>query len=198
MKKAIIKIFVLLFCFVAAVFTFGYFTNQNGVNLTTEMQAASYPVISLYYQDYVVGELHGYRNEMDMTTIRETVVPVHDDRKVTVEVDTFGAQVDRISYEIRSLDGERLIANRECKDYEADGDTLHMELVLENLLEESEEYQLLFLVESGGNTIHYYTRLMRKMDEHLNDYLAFVNEFHEETMNKEDATQLSTYLEPDG
>lgn len=198
MKKAIIKIFVLLFCFVAAVFTFGYFTNQNGVNLTTEMQAASYPVISLYYQDYVVGELHGYRNEMDMTTIRETVVPVHDDRKVTVEVDTFGAQVDRISYEIRSLDGERLIANRECKDYEAEGDTLHMELVLENLLEESEEYQLLFLVESGGNTIHYYTRLMRKMDEHLNDYLAFVNEFHEETMNKEDATQLSTYLEPDG
>ena len=197
MKKGIIKAVVLVFCFIAATITFGYFTNQNSVSLTTEMQAASYPVLSVYHKNYLVGELHGYREKMDMTTMRDCVVPVQSDRAVTVEVNTFGRQVDQISYEIRSLDGERLIANRVCENYTAKGDILHLELVLENLLEESEEYQLLFLVQSGDETIHYYTRLMQKPDEHLDDYLEFVNQFHEATMRKNDSEQLSTYLEPD-
>lgn len=197
MKKGIIKAVVLACCFVISIAAFGYFTNQNGVNLTTEMKAASYPVISVYYRNYLVGELHGYRGKMDMTTMRDSVVPVQDDRAITVEIQTFGRQVDRIGYEIRSLDGQRLIAERVCDDYKAQGDVLHMELVLENLLEESEEYQLLFLVDSGDDTIHYYTRLMQNQDEHLDDYLMFVNQFHEDTMNKENAQRLSTYLEPD-
>lgn len=197
MKKGIIKAVVLVFCFMAAAITFGYFTNQNSVNLTTEMQAASYPVISVYHKNYLVGELHGYREKMDMTTMRDCVVPLQNDRAVTVEVNTFGRQVDQISYEIRSLDGARLIADRVCGNYTTKGDILHLELVLENLLEESEEYQLLFLLQSGDDTIHYYTRLMQKPDEYLDDYLEFVNQFHEATMNKQDAEQLSIYLEPD-
>ena len=197
MKKGIIKAVVLAFCFVAAVITFGYFTNQNSVNLTTEMPAASYPVISVYHENYLVGELPGYREKMDMTTMRDSVVPVQNDRAIAVEVNTFGRQIDKISYEIRSLDGERLIADRVCEDYTANGDILRLELVLENLLEESQEYQLLFLLQSGDDTIYYYTRLMQKPEEHLDDYLEFVNQFHEDTMNKESAEQLSAYLEPD-
>ena len=196
-KKGIIKAIVLVLCFIAAVITFGYFTNQNSVNLTTEMQAASYPVISVYHKNYLVGELHGYREKMDMTTMRDCVVPLQNDRAITVEVNTFGSRIDQISYEIRSLDGERLIANRVCENDTTKGDLLHLELVLENLLEESEEYQLLFLIQSGDATIRYYTRLMQKPDEHLDDYLEFVNQFHEDTMNKQSAEQLSTYLEPD-
>lgn len=197
-KKGIIKAFVLTFCFVAAVLTFGYFANQDSVKLTTEMPVASYPVISVFHEDYLVGELHGYREKMDMTTMRDSVVPVQSDRAIAVEIYTFGRRIDKISYEIRSLDGERLIADRVCEDYKTDGDTLHLDLVMENLLEESEEYQLLFLVQSGDDTIYYYTRLMEKPEEHLGDYLEFVNQFHEDTMSKENAQQLSTYLEPDG
>ena len=197
MKKGIIKAVVLACCFIAATITFGYFTNQNSVNLTTEMQAASYPVLSVYYKDYAVGELHGYREKMDMTTMRDSLVLLQSDRAITVDVHTFGRQIDQISYEIRSLDGERLIADRVCENYTTNGDMMHLELVLENLLEESKEYQLLFLVQSGDDTIHYYTRLMQKQEEHVDDYLAFVNRFHEDTMNKEHAERLSTYLEPD-
>lgn len=161
------------------------------------MQAASYPVVSVYHEDYLVAELHGYREKMDMTTMRESIVPLQSDRAMSVEINTFGRQIDQISYEIRSLDGERLIADRVCEDYTLNGDMIRMDLVMENLLEESEEYQLMFLLESSGDTIRYYTCLIQKSDEHLDDYLKFVNEFHEATMNKEDAQKLSTYLEPD-
>lgn len=197
MKKGIIKAIVLMCCFAVAAVLFGYYTNQNGVNLTTEMQAASYPVISVYHEDYLVAELHGYREKMDMTTMRDSVVPLQSDRAVSMEINTFGRQIDQISYEIRSMDGERLIADRVCENYSLNGDIIRLDLVMENLLEESEEYQLLFLLQSADDTIRYYTCLMQKPDEHLDDYLEFVNQFHEATMNKEDADKLSTYLEPD-
>ncbi len=196
MKKGIIKAVVLLCSFVAAVITFGYFTNQSSVNLTTEMKEASYPVISMYYKDYLVGELHGYRNQMDLTTMRDSLVPVQSDRKVSLVVNTFGSEVDQLSYEIRSLDGERLIADRVCNDYQTSGEKLQLQLVLENLLEEGQEYQLVFLVQRGDETIRYYTRLMQTGDEHLDAYLEFANEFHEASMDKERAQELTTYLEP--
>ncbi len=196
MKKGIIKAVVLICCFLAAVTTFGYLSNQNSVNLTTEMSEASYPVISMYYRDYLVGELHGYRDKMDLATMRDSLVPVQSDRTVSVEVDLFGSEVDQISYEIRSLDGERLIADRVCDDYKKNNDQLNMQLVLENLLEEGQEYQLVFLLQRADETIYYYTRLMQTSDAHLDDYLEFANRFHEASMDKDSAQQLSTYLEP--
>ena len=90
MKKGIIKAVVLVCCFITATIAFGYFTNQNSVNLTTEMQAATYPVLSVYYKDYKVGELHGYREKMDMTTMRDGMVLLQSDRAITVDVRTFG------------------------------------------------------------------------------------------------------------
>ncbi len=197
MKKGIIKAVVLLCCFFAALLTFGYFTNQNNSNLTTEMKDASYPVVSMYYKDYLVGSLHGYRDAMDLTSMRETLVPVQSDRKVSVSINTFGGSVDQISYEIRSLDGERLIAEHVCVDYETEGDTRKLQLVLENMLEADGEYQLIFLLQQGDETLRYYTRLILTQDEHLDDYLQFANEFHEMSMNKNDKEQLATYLEPD-
>lgn len=196
MKKGMIKAVVLICCFFAAVTTFGYLSNQNSVNLTTEMCEASYPVISMYYRDYLVGELHGYRDKMDLATMRDSLVPVQSDRTVSVKVELFGSEVDQISYEIRSLDGERLIADRVCDDYKADHDQLRMQLVLENLLEEGQEYQLVFLLQRADETIYYYTRLMQTSDAHLDDYLEFANRFHETSMDKDSAQQLTTYLEP--
>ena len=90
MKTGIIKAVVLVCCFITATIAFGYFTNQNSVNLTTEMQAATYPVLSVYYKDYKVGELHGYREKMDMTTMRDGMVLLQSDRAITVDVRTFG------------------------------------------------------------------------------------------------------------
>ncbi|MBO5246604.1 MAG: hypothetical protein J6B28_05010 [Eubacterium sp.] len=197
MKKGIIKAVVLLCTFMASLVIFGHFTNQNSINLTTEMRAATYPVLSVYYKDYLVGELHGYRDKMDMTTMRDCVVPIQDDRAIAVDIRTFGRTVDEIRYEIRSLDGERLIAERVCEALATNDEILHMDLTLENLLEESEEYQLLFVLASGDDTMYYYTRLMQNPDVHMDDYLDFVNQFHADSMNKENAEKLSTYLEPD-
>lgn len=198
MKKGIIKAFVLTVVFLAAVVIFGYSGSQSSVNLTTEMPTASYPVISMYYKEHLVGELHGYRDAMDVTTMRDSLVPVQGDREISVEIATFGSLPEEVRYEIRSLNGERLIADRVCTDYEEQGDVLHMDLVLENLLETGEEYQLVFLLQEQDQTIRYYTRLLQTADAHLNDYLDFVNDFHVCTLGEGDPKELSTYLEPDG
>ncbi len=198
MKKGIIKAVVLLLAFFAAVITFGYFTNQNSVNLTVEMSEATYPVLTMYYKDYSVGQLYGYRDAMEDTSIRDTLTVVNADRQLSVVIDTYGTAVDELGYEIRAMDSNRLIANRVCTDYETNEDELLLDLVLENLLEEEQEYRMIFLLKSGNETIHYYTRLLLTTDENLENYLAFVTDFHEATFDSGREQELTTYLEPDG
>ena len=57
--------------------------------------------------------------------------------------------MDAISYEIRSLDGERLIANADVNSYDEKKGTIKAELEIQNLLQEGEEYLLLINLESG-------------------------------------------------
>ena len=52
------------------------------------------------------------------------------------------------------------------------------------------------IVSSGDELIHYYATVLPNSNEHLDDYLAFVNFFHENSMSKDTADELSTYLEP--
>ncbi|MDD6038989.1 MAG: hypothetical protein PUD20_09390 [bacterium] len=196
MKKGIIKAIVLIVSFLSAVVGFGYFTNQNGVNLITETLPATYPVLSLYYDDYQVAQLHGYQNAMDVTSMHDSFLPLKEDRTLTMKINTYGRTIDEIGYELRNRTGERLIANRVIAGKKNENETNQLTITLENLLEQTQEYQLVFLVSSGDELIHYYATVLPNSNEHLDDYLAFVNFFHENSMSKDTADELSTYLEP--
>ena len=89
MKKAIIRAVVLSVVFLAAIVFFGYYTNQNGVNLTTEMPLPSFPMLKLEVRGSEVAELYGYADEMDMTSMRGAIIPVDEDRKVQANVHTY-------------------------------------------------------------------------------------------------------------
>ena len=56
-KKGIIRAVVLSVVFLAAIVFFGYYTNQNGVNLTTEMPLPSFPMLKLEVRGSEVAEL---------------------------------------------------------------------------------------------------------------------------------------------
>ena len=74
--------------------------------------------------------------------------------------------MDAISYEIRSLDGERLIANADVNSYDEKKGTITAELEIQNLLQEGEEYLLLINLESGNDVIYYYTRIVEMPNAH--------------------------------
>lgn len=195
MRKGTWKAAVLLIIFVLAVLIFGKLTNHTNADLTTEMDEATFPVISLYQNDIEINKLYGYANEMNAAYMRDTITPIATDRKLPISIQTYQTAVDAISYEIRSLDAERLIANADVNSYEETRGRIQAELEIQNLLSAGEEYLLIIQLESGSDVIYYYTRIMEPVECHVEECVDFVLDFNDKTFNDETTGTLATYME---
>lgn len=200
MKKGIIKILVLLAVFCCAVLGFGQMTNHSNQDLTTEMADATFPLVSLYIRDTdgttAINELRGYTSPMNAVYMRDTITPVNSERILPVQISMYDRKVDGLSYEIRSLDMERLIADSTVENYEEAQGRINADILIQNLLEEGEEYLLILKLLSGEDTIYYYTRIIEEEDCYTSECVNFVLDFHEKTFDKEASGSLATYLEP--
>lgn len=195
MRKGIVKAVVLFLIFIISCIGFGSLANHTNEDLTTEMADATLPVISLYAQGRELNQLHGYSVEMDASYMRDAITPVGEDRILPIAIQTYQMSIDGISYEIRSLDAERLIANAEVTSYDGRKGKIRADLEIQNLLEEGEEYLLIIELTSGSQNIYYYTRIMEPVDCHVEECLDFVEKFHTATFDKEAVGELATYME---
>lgn len=195
MRKGAFKAAVLLIIFIAGILIFGRLTNHTNEDLTMEMEEATFPVISLYQKEQEINKLYGYANEMDAAYMRDTITPIAADRKLPITIQTYQTVVDAISYEIRSLDAERLIANAEVNTYEEKRGRIEAELEIQNLLSAGEEYLLVIQLESGSDVIYYYTRIMEASDFHTEECVAFALDFNDKTFNDETTGSLASYME---
>ncbi len=195
MRKGMIKAIVLPVIFVLAVVIFSFMTNQTNEDLTTEMADATLPVVTLYEDGTAVNELYGYTGEMSAAYMRDTITPIPSDRMLPVTIQTYQTAVDKISYEIRSLDAKRLIANAEVNSYTENKGKISLRLPIQNLLEQDEEYLLVIELQSGDKSIYYYTRILEPVDAYVTQCVAFVKQFHEMTFDRENYSSLSTYTE---
>lgn len=196
MKKILIRVAVLLVVFVLALFGFGLNTNQEGANLISEMSAATFPVLSMYYRGAKVAQLYGYANEMDCSSMRDNLVVVRPDRDITLQMQTFGRAVESAKYEIRSLDGGHLYADGELKFESVAQDVDSCFIHLENILSPEKEYQFVVSAKEGQKDISYYTRLVQTDNEYLDELVDFVEDFHQKAFDSKAAKELTTYIEP--
>lgn len=195
MQKGILKAAVLSVIFFAAAAVFSVMTNQVNKDLTTEMADASLPILTLYADDIEINTLHGYTEEMDAAYMRDSITPIAKDRILPIKIQTYQKKIDGISFEIRSMDAARLIADAKIEAYTQEKDIIYADLAIQNLLDEGEEYLLIICAESGNEKIYYYTRIMEPVQCYVTECLRFVKEFHELTFQKEEADALSMYLE---
>ena len=195
MQKGTIKAIVLPVVFVLAVIIFSFMTNQTNEDLTTEMSEATLPVLTLYDGKTAINELYGYTEKMDAAYMRDTITPIGENRLLPVTVQTYQTAVDKISYEIRSLDAQRLIANADVTSYTENKGMISMELPIQNLLEKNEEYLLVIQLESGDRMIYYYTRIIESQNSYVSECIDFVKQFNDTTFDSEKASSLSTYME---
>lgn len=195
MSKGFIKAAVLLLIFVISAVAFGNVMNYSNEDLTMEMAEAMLPVISVYDNGTEINELHGYASEMNAAYMRDTITPIAGNRIMPVTIQTYQTAVDHISYEIRSLDASRLIANAEVSSYQEQKGKITAELTIQNLLEAGQEYLLIIKLESGERTICYYTRIMEAVNCYVSECVEFALNFNETTFNEETVGTLATYME---
>ncbi len=195
MKKIIVKWVIFLLTFVIALLVAGRVMNHDNQNMTMELSAASFPVITLEKGDILYNEIHGYAQAMDIACQRGTIAELGENRELIFRIDTYGAELAGIRMEVRSRDGQRLIENTEITGFEQ-GDVIRVETALKDLIEKDKEYSLvLVLTDSSGREIWYYTRVIWSDNTWGYEKLAYVRDFHEKTFDREAARELIKYLE---
>ena len=115
MRRAIIKGCLLGIIFMAALILISTIMNQGNTDMTTDMGEAAFPILSMSAEGYRVNNLHGYAESMDSAYLRDTLQPVKSDRKIAIQIDTYGRDIAQIAFEVRSLDGERLVESTDRK-----------------------------------------------------------------------------------
>ncbi|MBP3602972.1 MAG: hypothetical protein J6J79_02345 [Lachnospiraceae bacterium] len=196
MKKIILKVIIIVFVFLAALLTISKIMNKGNTDLTVEMAKASLPVVSIQYAGREVNELHGYTQDMEINYMRDGITPLAAGRRTSLTIDCYGQIINGISFEVRSVDGTRLIEDTEIEEFEQKDDQIQISFTLKDLIETNKEYVLiLFLEKEDGNTVRYYTRVVWAEDYHTAEKLDYIVDFNNKTFDKEKAKELTKYLE---
>lgn len=196
MKKTIIKGAIVILVFITALFVISSIMNKGNTDLTTEMAKAAYPVISVNYGGHEINKMHGYHEIMEASQMRESITPLSAGRKINLIVDPYGNKIRGIAFEVRSVDGGRLIENTIIQEFEQTEEEIKVSFGLKDLIENNQEYLLVVLLTlENGEEIRYYTRVIYPEEYYVIDKLDYIVDFSSKTFDKEAAKELTKYLE---
>ena len=137
---------------------------------TAEMAGATLPLIYMEQNGRDLNLLHGYTKSMDAASIRDAVYLLPQDRTVSFRVEYPDTKVQKVYYELRSVDTTRLIEDGELTDYSRKGRMLTVDLKLKDLLDDGGEYLLVIrLALEKDQEAYYYTRVKKLNDNHLDE-----------------------------
>ena len=185
MRNTVIRLIYGAVLFVATVFVLELLTHQRTTAVTADMAAAALPVVSMKTVGKTVNELHGFVSERDEAHFRAPIAPAGEDRQVSFIVNSYGKEPGALSFELRTIDGERLIEEGEITDRSLleDGRT-EASFSFKDLIEKDTEYMLVLLLSGEkAEPVRYYTRLIECDETAVSEELAFAQRFHDDALS---------------
>lgn len=196
MRKTLIKCAIVFIVFLSAMLIIGSIMNKGNSDMTTEMNKASYPIVAFNYGGQVINAMHGHAQVMEVSQMRESITPLQGGRKLNLVIDLYGRNIRNLSFEVRSIDGSRLIENTNIEEYERTESGIEVSFALKDLIESNQEYTLIIILAmEDGEEIRYYTKVIYPEEYYTSDKLDFVTDFSNKTFDKEAAKELIKYLE---
>lgn len=192
-KNRVIHAGVLVLVFLVAVVTFGYLTNKKNNNMTTDMGTATRPQVAFSYNGYALNDLPGYKNEMDITGVRDSITPVINGQ-LQLTLKAYENVINRLDYTVYSLDGKEKLLEKKVK---TPGENVALEVGSsdgENIL--SEERMLQITLHMDDHDMYYYTRIIDGTKLNAAQCLDYVQSFHENALAKAEGVGIGTAIEP--
>lgn len=199
MKKLILRFVTILLAFAAGVGFMSYATYMGNRDMTTVMGEATLPVLYAEEDGMRYNEMHGYVEPMDGSYMKELLLGLPEDHHAEFAVEKYNAQIKNAAYEVRSLDGSRLIEDKDHLELRDDGKYLHFELDLKDLLDRGEKYLLVLKLQTSEHPeIFYYSQISYLGENHVRECVEFAKLFHEAAFHKDTNQEPLKRLEPDG
>lgn len=198
MLKHIYRFLVLVIVFVAAIFLMGNNIKEEEVEsgATTTMASTTFPIMYIETDRGLMNPLHGYSTNIDANMIRETITLMDNDQSVTISIDQKKSVVKKINYEIRDSNEYTLIEQGSISALTEKDDNKLAKIKIKETLAENKEYAMkITAVTSTGEKIHFYTRIKKILNAHLNEKYDFVEQLHEAILNKDENAGIENYIE---
>lgn len=198
MKKIVLlvsEIVSFVIVFIISLFLFSELLNKGNTDMTKEMEKPTIPHIYIEMGEYSINNLRGYANEMEAVYLRDNLTPIGKERKISFRIERFGNIVENVSFQVKSLDGSRLLEHTRVEDLVMLEDSQIATITLKDLLEENKDYILDIILTVDNKEIHYYTRIVQADSFHVKEHLDFVSYFNKCTFDKEEARNITRYLE---
>lgn len=198
MKKIIIKIITIIIAFLLGSISMSFLYNTGNLDMTAHMAEATLPILYFEHEGELVNPTYGYTAWADASCMRNTIVPLDDERILQFALEKYNAEIEAVSYEVRSIDMERLIQNGEVADLEESGQFIKSTIKIKDLLEDDEEYLLVFHVQlENFEDVQYFARITNSSYELVEACTGFAKEFHDATLDPDNIYPITQYLETD-
>ena len=198
MKKIIIKIITIMIAFVAGIVTTSYLYNKGNLDMTAHMAEATLPILYYEYEGEYINPTYGYTSKADASCMRSVILPLDEERILGIALEKYNAEIISVDYEVRSLDMERLIQNGTVSNMEESGQYLSGTVKIKDLLQDEEEYLLIFHVElENYEDVQYYSRIKNGSYELMEACTNFAKDFHYATLDPNNNYPITQYLETD-
>lgn len=197
MKKLLIKIGTCILAFICVLAIYFISIYEKRPASTDIMQSATLPIVNMVYQDTNINMLQGYTTYMDGKYMRDCITPLEEDRTLGVNIKKYENVIATMSYEIRSLDTERLIDKQSIDHFVSSGDNIYATIDVSNIVEKDTEYLLIIeLVSEKHGNIYYYTRIEEQTESDVKTHIDFVSNMSASSLDYEKAEAYFPYLEP--
>ncbi len=164
--------------------------------MTEELSPASLPLVYSRVGENYINCMHGYVSEQDICFQRDSISPLSADRSLAMRIKRFGIEMPKVEFEVRTVDGKRLIENGVVEDFTTGDDVYDFTIHVKDLIDDNTEYSLtLKLTLKGDKEVYYYTRIIKADNYHFEEKLDFAMSFSEKTFDKEKVKDLSKYME---
>ena len=165
MNKVWIKRLTALLVFLISLFVMDFVLNRDNSEITMDMPKATLPVVSVMTDQHKINTMYGYNSKREEAYTKDSITPISENREITLVIDTYQADIESVAYEVRSIDGKRLIEGSDITVLQKMPDKIQFTIQLKDLIEENKEYAFVtILTLEGGDKVYYYTRFIQSDD----------------------------------
>lgn len=162
------------------------------------LDGASLPIVTVETLGRDMNRMPGYCQDMGSAAAGDSLTVLPEDRMLPVHIAGDASAVLGLSYEIRSLDLDRLVENTQVESWETEDGGIVARLPIQNLLTRDREYLLRLQVDTEQHgPVYYYTRIVWTDAAAAQSMVDLAVDFSQRTFDYDQARELVRYLETD-
>ena len=158
---------------------------------------ATLPIIYQVRKNRLMNEMRAYRSDRYNMVSNETTTLLEDGRKLNLLIKNNGSRFNYIEYEVRDRTSNSLLERTKVDilDDNKNGNETNITLNIQNLIKQNTSYLLTIKIDVSGKQAYYFTNIISRPKNKLDDAMAQVEDFTVKTFNPAAAASLVKYLE---